>query len=108
MRLSSALLFATGRAFFSRARARYVLAHLAAGHPRLLSRTDATRPPPVAARAKFDPVRAQLSRRRIVALAEAELTTTPRSSTCSCGPRLSTKIATALGRVLTWRDGVSA
>ncbi len=74
-----------------------LLAHLRAGHPRLLL-TDDQLAAAVAA-AKTDPLRAQLHA-RIVALATAELNTTPIKHVL-IGPRLLDKSRTALGRVLT-------
>ena len=74
-----------------------VLAHLRAGHPRLLL-TDEQLAAAVAA-AKTDPLRAQLHA-RIVALAEAELNTTPIKHVL-IGPRLLDKSRTCIARVLT-------
>lgn len=73
------------------------LATLRAGHPRLLL-TDADLAAAVAA-AKTDPLRAAVHA-RILALAEAELTTTPVEHVL-IGPRLLDKSRAALGRVLT-------
>lgn len=73
------------------------LAHLRPGHPRLLF-TDAQLATAVAA-AQTDPLRAQLHA-RILALAEAELKSTPVKPVL-VGPRLLDKSRTALGRVLT-------
>jgi hypothetical protein len=73
------------------------LAHLRAGHPRLLL-TDEQLAAAVAA-AKTDPLRAQLHA-RIVALAEAELSTTPIKHVL-IGPRLLDKSRTCIARVLT-------
>jgi len=74
-----------------------VLAHLRPGHPRLLF-TDEQLAAAVAA-AKTDPLRAQLHA-RIIALAEAELTSAPIKHVL-IGPRLLDKSRTCLGRVLT-------
>lgn len=73
------------------------LANLRPGHPRLLV-TDAQLSAAVAA-AKSDPLRAALHA-RIVALAEAELKSTPVKHVL-IGPRLLDKSRTALGRVIT-------
>lgn len=73
------------------------LASLHSGHPRLLL-TDAQLTAALAA-AKSDPLRASLHA-RIVALAEAELKSTPVKHVL-VGPRLLDKSRTALGRVLT-------
>ncbi len=81
----------------SRAADTDVLAHLRPGHPRLLL-TDDQLAAAVAA-AKSDPLRAQLHA-RIVALAEAELNTTPIKHVL-IGPRLLDKSRTAIARVLT-------
>ena len=82
--------------FFARADAD-VLARLRSGHPRLLL-TDEQLAAAVAA-AKTDPLRAQLHA-RIVALAEAELNTTPIKHVL-IGPRLLDQSRTAIARVLT-------
>lgn len=74
-----------------------VLAHLRAGHPRLLL-TDEQLAAAVAA-AKSDPLRAQLHA-RIIALAESELTTVPIQHVL-IGPRLLDKSRAALARVMT-------
>lgn len=74
-----------------------VLAHLRAGHPRLLL-TDDQLGAAVAA-AKSDPLRAQLHA-RLVALAEAELATTPIKHVL-IGPRLLDKSRTCVSRVFT-------
>ncbi len=74
-----------------------VLAQLHPGHPRLLF-TDEQLTAAVAA-AKTDPLRAQLHA-RIVALATAELATTPIKHVL-IGPRLLDKSRTAIARVLT-------
>lgn len=74
-----------------------VLATLRAGHPRLLL-TDEQLAAAVTA-AKTDPLRAALHA-RIVALATAELSSTPAQHVL-IGPRLLDKSRTALGRVLT-------
>jgi Heparinase II/III-like protein len=74
-----------------------VLAQLRPGHPRLLF-TDEQLAAAVAA-AKDDPLRAQLHA-RIVALAEAELNTTPIRHVL-IGPRLLDKSRTCIARVLT-------
>ena len=74
-----------------------VLAHLCPGHPRLLL-TDEQLAAAVAA-AKTDPLRAQLHA-RIIALAEAELHTTPIKHVL-IGPRLLDKSRTCIARVLT-------
>ena len=74
-----------------------VLAHLRAGHPRLLL-TDEQLAAAVEA-AKTDPLRAQLHA-RIIALAEVELTTPPIKHVL-IGPRLLDKSRTCIGRVLT-------
>jgi hypothetical protein len=73
------------------------LAQLRPGHPRLLF-TDAQLAAAVAA-AKTDPLRAQLHA-RLIAVAEAELTSAPVKHAL-VGPRLLDKSRTALGRVLT-------
>lgn len=74
-----------------------VLASLRPGHPRLLL-TDEQLAAAVAA-AQTDPLRAQLHA-RIIALAEAELTTKPIQHVL-IGPRLLDKSRTAIARVLT-------
>jgi hypothetical protein len=74
-----------------------VLTGLRPGHPRLLLTTDQLTA--ALAAAKADPLRAALHA-RIIALATAELTTTPVQHVL-LGPRLLDKSRTALGRVLT-------
>jgi hypothetical protein len=74
-----------------------VLAHLRAGHPRLLL-TDDQLAADLAA-AKTDPLRAQLHA-RIIAAAEAELKTAPIQHVL-IGPRLLDKSRTCVARVLT-------
>jgi hypothetical protein len=73
------------------------LAHLRAGHPRLLL-TDEQLAQNIAA-AKTDPLRASLHA-RIVSLAEAQLTAKPVEHVL-IGPRLLDKSRTALARILT-------
>ncbi len=82
---------------FTRAAGDDVLAHLRPGHPRLLL-TDEQLAAAIDA-AKIDPLRAQLHT-RIVALAEAELNTTPIKHVL-IGPRLLDKSRTCIARVLT-------
>jgi hypothetical protein len=97
MRLLLVTLFAFAPVLARAATAPDPLAHLRAGHPRLLL-TDDQLASAVAA-AKTDPLRAALHA-RILAVAEAELTTPPIQHVL-IGPRLLDKSRTCVARVLT-------